>query len=195
MTFTQSIKVCFQKFAGFNGRAPRSEYWWFFLFTLIVRVVTGWIPGLGIVISLVILLPSLAVTVRRLHDTNRTGWWVLLPIGLALGGVIAGAVLTFAGLFGVGLALVVLGSIGGFLVLVGFLVQAGTPGNNQYGPNPLQSQSPASGPQGAYFDADLYQLPAEDPAQAGASQPQYCTQCGTQLQSDARFCTYCGTTV
>ena len=74
MSFTQSIKTCFQKYVDFSGRGSRSEYWWFFLFTFIVRLLTFWIPIVGLLILLGLLLPSLAATVRRLHDTNRTGW-------------------------------------------------------------------------------------------------------------------------
>ena len=68
MDFGDAISICFKKYADFTGRARRSEYWWFMLFTALV----SW-TCIG---SLVCLLPNLAVTVRRLHDTNRTGWWV-----------------------------------------------------------------------------------------------------------------------
>ena len=81
MSFTESIKMCFQKYIDFNGRAGRPEYWWFFLFSLIVSValsivamVAFFLTFLEWIFALVILLPSLAVTVRRLHDTNRPAW-------------------------------------------------------------------------------------------------------------------------
>ncbi len=210
MTFTQSIAVCFQKYIVFSGRASRSEYWWFFLFTLIVRLITTWIPVLNVIVALALLLPSLAVTVRRLHDTNRTGWWVLLPIGLAVGGAVAGAVLTFAGLGALGIALVALGSIVGFVVLLVFLVQPSDPGPNQYGANPLQ-QSP--GPGGYGYPQSGHPYSSHQPGGSGISAPgpedqyllpeatnrdneesrTYCTNCGMQLQPDARFCSVCGT--
>ena len=207
MTFTESVKTCFQKYIDFSGRASRSEYWWFFLFTFIVRIVTFWIPFIGFIIALGLLLPSLAVTVRRLHDTNRTGWWVLLPVGLALGGVVAGTVLSFIGLAGVGIALIALGSIGGFVVLLVFLIQPSDPGPNQYGPNPLRSQ-PGMGGYGYYQDPGYPYPPSsstgsytESPYDAGlpdfSTEPepsgrQFCSQCGIQLQPEARFCTVCG---
>ena len=122
MTFTESVKTCFQKYVDFSGRASRSEFWWFFLFTFVVRIVTTWIPFIGFIIALALLLPSLAVTARRLHDTNRTGWWMLLPIGLGLAGIVAGAILAVFGLFPVGVAIAILGSIVGFLALVSFFV-------------------------------------------------------------------------
>lgn len=207
MTFTESIKVCFQKYIDFSGRASRSEYWWFFLFTLIVRVATFWIPFLGAVIALALLLPSLTVTVRRLHDTNRTGWWVLLPIGLALGGAVAGVVLTFAGLTALGIALVALGSIVGFVVLVVFLVQPGDPNENQYGLNP-QPQLYGMGGYGGAQSGDPYAPPPFDGGFAttgGTPHPEasapdpgqdrrlFCSNCGMQLQPEAQFCTVCGT--
>ena len=210
MTFTQSIAVCFQKYIDFSGRASRSEYWWFFLFTLIVRLITTWIPVLNVVVALALLLPSLTVTVRRLHDTNRTGWWVLLPIGLAVGGAVAGAILTFAGLAAVGIALVALGSIVGFVVLLVFLVQPSDPGPNQYGPNPLPQAaghrrlrlSPDRRPLlnpgacGRFGTPDLDTgnpyAPFDATAQDDQEQRTYCTNCGMQLQPDARFCSVCG---
>ena len=88
MNFTESVKTCFSKYADFKGRAVRSEYWWFILFTVLVSIgfnilsipesltMIGTI--LGAVFSLATLIPSLAAGVRRLHDTNRSGWWMLL---------------------------------------------------------------------------------------------------------------------
>jgi uncharacterized membrane protein YhaH (DUF805 family) len=79
MTFTESITTCLSKYATFRGVASRSEYWWFFLFL----VVTSWALGLVsdalvYIFNLAMLLPSLAAGVRRLHDTNRSGWWLLM---------------------------------------------------------------------------------------------------------------------
>ena len=88
MTFGQSITTCMGKYATFSGRATRSEYWWFYLFSLLL----GWfadvvgaltIPGaagqyLGMMVGLVLLVPSLSAATRRLHDTGRSGWWQLL---------------------------------------------------------------------------------------------------------------------
>ena len=210
MSLTQSIKTCFQKYIDFSGRAGRSEFWWFFLFTLLVRLVTTWIPGLGFAIGLALLLPSLAVTARRLHDTNRTGWWMLLPIGLALAGIVAGVMLAVFGLFFIGVGAAIIGSIGGFLALLSFLIQPSDPGPNQYGPPPAQPQpdiagygyhqdpgpfyepSPAAG---GYEEAPLN--PASPDVRPGAepARRQFCTQCGMRLEPDARFCSVCSTPV
>lgn len=79
MTFAESISTCFKKYATFDGRATRSEYWWFFLFTFLVSgalsIVSEAFSG---VFSLGVLLPSLAVGVRRLHDIDKSGWFLLL---------------------------------------------------------------------------------------------------------------------
>ena len=79
MDFVQAIKSCLGQYATFSGRAKRSEFWWFFLFQVLVMVATGMlgdvINGLA---SLALLLPALAVGTRRLHDIGRTGWWQLL---------------------------------------------------------------------------------------------------------------------
>ena len=79
MTFIESIQTCFQKYANFEGTARRSEYWWFFLFLVIASMILGQISTtLSIVFSLATLLPSIAVATRRLHDTDRSGWWQLI---------------------------------------------------------------------------------------------------------------------
>jgi uncharacterized membrane protein YhaH (DUF805 family) len=79
MTFGESISTCFSKYATFDGRATRSEYWWFALFTFLASVILGMISETASgVFSLAVLLPSLAVGARRLHDTDRSGWFLLL---------------------------------------------------------------------------------------------------------------------
>jgi len=89
MTFTQSIKLCFAKYADFNGRAKRPEYWWFFLFLFLLGAVTGAISeDLNAIVALATLIPSLAVGARRLHDTNRSGWWQLLWIIPVIGWIV-----------------------------------------------------------------------------------------------------------
>lgn len=93
MTWTGAIKRCLQeKYADFNGRASRSEFWKFtiscWLFNSLVQILLGPFAGDGsaaaetipALISLALLLPSLAVGVRRLHDTGRTGWWLLIGL-------------------------------------------------------------------------------------------------------------------
>lgn len=86
MTFGQSISTCFSKYATFSGRASRSEYWFWYLFTCLVSFTAGLIDGmlemqaLALVASLALLIPSLAVSVRRMHDTNHSGWFLLIPI-------------------------------------------------------------------------------------------------------------------
>ena len=89
MTFLKSIETCFTKYVNFNGRASRSEYWWFILF-----VIVCWIVGfaLGPVIEAVIifglLLPSIAVCARRLHDIGKSGWLQLIQLIPIIGVII-----------------------------------------------------------------------------------------------------------
>ncbi len=79
MTFGESIRTCFSKYATFDGRATRSEYWWFVLFTFLVTAALGMVSEtLSGVFSLGVLLPSLAVGVRRLHDIDKSGWFLLV---------------------------------------------------------------------------------------------------------------------
>ena len=89
-SFGGSIAMCFSKYATFQGRAPRAEYWWFILFIALGHIAililaslfdsaaaSGTLYGL---FTLGTLLPTLAVTVRRLHDTDRSGWWLLMEL-------------------------------------------------------------------------------------------------------------------
>lgn len=79
MDFVQSIQSCLGQYATFSGRASRSEYWWFFLFQVVVMIIASMLGDVvyGLA-SLALLLPALAVGTRRLHDIGRTGWWQLL---------------------------------------------------------------------------------------------------------------------
>jgi uncharacterized membrane protein YhaH (DUF805 family) len=89
MTFTESIQTCFSKYANFNGRATRSEFWWWVLFVILATLAADILNNkLGILISLGTLLPYIAVTARRLHDTNRSGWWQLIGIIPVIGWII-----------------------------------------------------------------------------------------------------------
>jgi uncharacterized membrane protein YhaH (DUF805 family) len=79
MTFFEAIERCVKKYAEFNGRARRAEFWWWVLFVFILswggQIIS---QSFGTLVSLVTLLPSLAVGARRLHDTGRSGWWQLI---------------------------------------------------------------------------------------------------------------------
>ena len=120
--YLQALK----KYAVFSGRSRRMEYWYFVLFNIIVSIVLGVIDGLlgtsgsyagaGLlsgIYGLAVLIPSLAVTVRRLHDTDRTGWWILIALVPLIG----------------------------VIVLLVFALLEGTPGDNQYGPNPKEASA------------------------------------------------------
>jgi uncharacterized membrane protein YhaH (DUF805 family) len=81
MNFQESVKVCFTKYADFGGRPTRPEYWWFFLFILVVSLALSMVSStLSGLFSLAVLVPSIAAATRRLHDTNRSGWWQLIVL-------------------------------------------------------------------------------------------------------------------
>jgi uncharacterized membrane protein YhaH (DUF805 family) len=142
-----------EKYADFTGRASRAEYWWYVLALVIADLVLGIIESiLGIrhmifyaygpltaLLLLATVVPSIAVAVRRLHDTGRSGWWVLLPIvpyGLAI--VIGGPAMMAGGLMaGLGIAALFLfiGLICALVLLV-FMVLPSQAGDNRYGANP-----------------------------------------------------------
>jgi uncharacterized membrane protein YhaH (DUF805 family) len=117
MSFADAIRSVFTKYVTFSGRARRSEFWWFTLFAVILYILAAVIDSaagvsvVAIVVGLALFLPSLAVTVRRLHDTGRSGWWIL--IGLI--------------------------PLVGALVLLVFECQDSQSGSNNYGPSPKES--------------------------------------------------------
>jgi uncharacterized membrane protein YhaH (DUF805 family) len=89
MTFGESIKTCFSKYADFNGRASRSEYWWWFLFLVLGNVAAGLISEtVNGLFSLATLLPTIAVGCRRLHDIDKSGWWQLLNFLPVIGWIV-----------------------------------------------------------------------------------------------------------
>lgn len=86
-TFVGALKDGFARYVDFKTRSTRSQYWWFTLWSLIISIVTGTIDlslgmgdtgPVGLIASIVLFLPSIAVAIRRLHDIGRTGWWMLL---------------------------------------------------------------------------------------------------------------------
>lgn len=106
---------CFKKYAEFDGRSRRTEYWMFILFNMIVSFVFGFIDGMaatggviGLLYVLVVFVPSIAVSIRRLHDAGHSGWWLLINLIPILGWIV-------------------------FLI---FTVQDSVPSTNQYGENP-----------------------------------------------------------
>ena len=112
-----------KKYTQFSGRAHRTEYWMFVVVNLAIIIAISIVEGifggpgvLGAIYGLAVLLPSLAVGVRRLHDIGKSGWWLLI-----------------------GLVPVV-----GIIVLIVFAAQDGQPGTNTYGPNPKAAGAPAA---------------------------------------------------
>ncbi|MBL8562935.1 MAG: DUF805 domain-containing protein [Gemmobacter sp.] len=137
MGFKEAIEtVLKQKYATFSGRASRSEYWWFVLFIMIVALVLSGImmmgmdfttgemgtlaklaAGLLVIFYLGVLIPSIAVAVRRLHDRNMSGWWYLGFIALSF--------------------IPLVGFVASIAMLVIFCLK-GTDGDNRFGPDPLR---------------------------------------------------------
>lgn len=138
-----------KKYATFSGRAPRAEYWWFYLLTVVIGIPARLLDrsladhrAITTIIDLILLLPWLGVTVRRLHDTNRSGWLLLVFfVALGITGAAAGvavaseALASSATTFTATIAAIILllGALGVFLV---FMIQRGTQGPNDYGPDP-----------------------------------------------------------
>ncbi len=82
MTFLESIKTCVKKWNDFDGRASRSEYWWFALLMvgLLLASLLFKKSFVLLIVIIVVLVPHLSVSIRRLHDTNESGWWILVGV-------------------------------------------------------------------------------------------------------------------
>jgi DNA-binding CsgD family transcriptional regulator len=88
-TFFGAIRVCLTKYADFNGRAARAEFWWFALFVTLVTLALGYLSQeLASVFSVAVLLPLLAAGARRLHDIGKSGWWQLFMLAPVAGFVL-----------------------------------------------------------------------------------------------------------
>ena len=114
-----------KKYAVFSGRARRTEYWMFMLVNVIAGIILGVVDAilgtggvLGAIYGLAMLIPGIAVGVRRLHDTSRSAWWLLIGLVPLIGAI----------------------------VLVVFALQDSTPGPNAWGPNPKEVAPPAQSP-------------------------------------------------
>lgn len=135
--FVEAVKSVLTQYVGFNGRARRSEYWWFTLFTVVLGLITQTIDtqilhvdptngfGLNDIVSLALFLPGLAVAVRRLHDIGRSGWWVLIAF-------------TVIGIF----------------VLIYWYAKDSQPGANRFGESP---KYPGMGTPGQYVTPGMNQ--------------------------------------
>lgn len=157
MDFGTAISTCFSKYAVFSGRARRSEYWFFFLFGILVNFGMNLVQGIltvathipipvAAIVSLGLFLPQLAVGVRRLHDVGWSGWW--LGGGYLLSFVlvalwVADFVQTrsdheqlFSRPLGVTAIVMTMGAVGYGIMLFVLTLLPGTPGTNEFGPDP-----------------------------------------------------------
>jgi uncharacterized membrane protein YhaH (DUF805 family) len=127
MGFGQAISAGFSNYVNFSGRACRSEYWYWVLFVILADIVAGiidYLLGMQIVSSLfglVTLLPGIAVSIRRLHDLDRTGWWILLALIPLIG----------------------------WIILLIWYISKGTDGPNRFGPDPLATLAIPAAPRAA----------------------------------------------
>lgn len=168
MTAVEAVKSVFSKWKDFEGRASRSEYWWFIGFIVLASMILSLVDGaifgfpsqgqqqngpISAIFSLVIFIPTLAVLVRRFHDTGRSGWFALLPaaislilvITLLLGIFITGTVERHMGMPGhmgsilgaTGLMIYLIVSIVVGILMLYWLTRPSEPGPNSYGPPPV----------------------------------------------------------
>ena len=147
-----------KKYADFTGRAPRAEYWWFYLGMIVAYFVAMIIDSLvgvslfgpyGVVttlLGLALLVPGLAATVRRLHDTNRSGWWVLIvAVPYLIMGIMMGMSAASGDMTGLASAGIVgLIALVGAIAMLVFMILPGTKGDNRFGPDPYAGDAGAA---------------------------------------------------
>ena len=147
-----------KKYADFTGRAPRAEFWWFYLGTLVAYLVAMIVDSLvgielrgpyglfTLLIAVALILPGLAATVRRRQDTNRSGWWVLIAVvpsfimGVMMGRSMASG--DTAGMASAGLVGLI--ALAGGIAMIVFMVLPGNKGDNRFGPDPYAGESGAA---------------------------------------------------
>ena len=174
MTFTQAIASGFRRYLDFKTRSSRSEYWWWTLFSAFTSVGTmvfdevlfGGTAILNTLNAVILFIPGLAVAIRRLHDSDRSGWWLLIALGI----IVISALIYWA------LILI------GIFLMIYWYVQPGTPGSNRYGYDPLASNPVAD------VDETDYILSTSD--KLG-----FCPNCGTALEPNDKFCNFCGVSI
>jgi uncharacterized membrane protein YhaH (DUF805 family) len=182
--------MVWRKYAEFDGRSRRKEYWMFLLFQVPILLLlmglgfagngiwenNAWVDNNGWVLfipyaiyALASLVPSWAVGIRRLHDTGRSGWWILLSLA---------AVIPFVGIIPAAIFLI-------------FTCLDGNPGPNEYGPNPKFPEQAV----GVFAGSGTFTsmgLSAQPQPLAGANGIGNCKSCGAMLKDAAPFCSSCG---
>lgn len=124
MSFTEAVRSGFENYVTFEGRSRRSAFWFWVLFAILASIAANILDAaigvalFSILVGLGLLLPGLAVSVRRLHDTGRTGWWILISLVPLIG----------------------------FIVLLIFYAQDSDAGDNEYGPSPKGVAAPPPAP-------------------------------------------------
>ena len=181
MSFGEAIKTCFKKYVDFSGRARRSEFWFWMLFTAIIGTAVGFLERsdhhfLSSIVPLAFFLPNLAVSVRRMHDIGRSGWYVLISL-IPIVGVIL------------------------------FIVQCcrdSVPGANKYGENPkgqgvpVYAANPYAVPVEPDYSAEAQEavftdVKEEEPINSStATTTGFCPYCDTPITIGQKFCTGCG---
>lgn len=147
MRFGDSVRSCFRNYVTFSGRAQRSEYWWFMLFNLFGSIANSSLDAMvfgvnedsaggpfSLLFALGMILPLLSVTARRLHDMDKSAWWMAAPYGVLFLTVLSTELgLNIFAAAGLVATLVLM------LLLFVWTVMKGTEGPNRFGPDPLQS--------------------------------------------------------
>jgi uncharacterized membrane protein YhaH (DUF805 family) len=149
--FPEAIKRGFNNYLIFSGRATRAEFWWWQLFNVVAQIVASIVdaaaglPGiLGALSGLALLIPSISLATRRLHDINKSGWWQLLWLAPVAIGLIIALVFWIAdlhnwGFYGTAIAILIVFTLIVVVLLIYWYVRQGDDGSNKYGQDPRKA--------------------------------------------------------
>ena len=192
MTFTKAIGTCFKNYFTFSGRARRKEYWYFILFSLLISLLLSIFKSktLTVIISIVMFFPTWTVTVRRLHDTNKSGFFCFLPL-LGVLPLIPATSNILSGNFLDSFGLIIFGGIVYLVVeiiLFIFLVSDSDLGMNNYGDSPKYPRKQTySTSQNSVQDSF-----SQTTASQSAEKTWKCEKCGCSTNLDAsNWCKEC----
>ena len=168
----QAVSSGFRGYVDFKGRSSRSEYWWWFLFVMIVNIagmildaLLGTLMAFYLLAGLGLLLANLAVSVRRLHDLGRSGYWLLISFVPVIGSIL----------------------------LIVWYAKRRNEGTNNYGPHP--STKLDYGTTSVSGEGGRFSLARPESRLSLTLPERFCSNCGVALGDDVKFCPSCGTQV
>jgi uncharacterized membrane protein YhaH (DUF805 family) len=135
MSFGKAIEAFFKRYFDFQGRSSRSEYWWFFLLDILINILVVYSDFIFLLMlwHIATIVGFIALTIRRLHDLNRSGLWFLIPLSISLGETIYLEIQTSQSSYTLEIIVLI-----PWIILLVYFIFPGTKGHNRFGANPIK---------------------------------------------------------